>query len=117
MDPVPKQKIFNVLQRIGRNTITYENDFPMKKRKFLSENQVNYVEDIIVKRGTTNLGMSRKEVIQVISELGQAKLFVQAVNHLDYLIRKKRLKHLKRPGKVVASQATLTELSHIFVSQ
>ena len=72
LDPVPKQKIFNVLQRIGRNTITYENDFPMKKRKFLSENQVNYVEDIIVKRGTTNLGMSRKEVIQVISELGQA---------------------------------------------
>ena len=31
--------------------------------------------------------MLRKEVIQVISELGQAKSFVQAENNLDYLIR------------------------------
>ena len=38
----------------------------MKKKTFLSENQVKYVEDIIVKRDTANLGMSRKEVIQVI---------------------------------------------------
>ena len=52
-----------------------------------------YVEDIIVKRDTENFGMSGKEVIQVISELGQAKSFVQAENHLDYLIRAKRLTH------------------------
>ena len=31
--------------------------------------QVNYVEDIIVTRDTANLGMSRKEVIQVISDI------------------------------------------------
>ena len=31
-DPVPKQKSFNFLQRIGRNPITYGNSFPMKKR-------------------------------------------------------------------------------------
>ena len=41
------------------------------------------MEDIIVKRDTENLGMSRKEVIQFISELGQEKSFVQADNHLD----------------------------------
>ena len=45
----------------------------MKKRSLLSEIQVKYVEDIIIKRYTANLGMSRKEVIQVISDLGQAK--------------------------------------------
>ena len=39
----------------------------MKNRALLSENQVNYVEDIIVKRYTAKLGMSRKEVIQFIS--------------------------------------------------
>ena len=55
----------------------------MKNREFLSENQVKYVEDIIVKRDTANLGMSRKEVIQVISELFQSKWFVQVDNHLD----------------------------------
>ena len=81
----------------------------MKKRALLSENQVKYVEDIIVKRDTANLGMPRKEVIQVISELGQEKSFFQADNHLDYLIRVKRLTHLKRLGRVVTAQATTTE--------
>ena len=59
------------------------------------------MEDIIIKRDTANLGMLRKEVIQVISELGQAQSFDQAVNHLDYLIRVKGLTHLKRLGRVV----------------
>ena len=68
---------------IDRKLITYDNAFPRKKRKFLSERKVKYVEDIIVKKDTSNLGMSRKEVIQVISELGQAKSFVQAENHLE----------------------------------
>ena len=42
------------------------------------------MEDIIVKIDTDNLGMSGKEVIQGISELGQANSFFQAENHLDY---------------------------------
>ena len=61
--------------------------------------------------------MQSKEVIQVISELGQAKLFVQAENHLDYLIWKNRLTHLKMLGRVVSDQATTTERSQICVSQ
>ena len=67
------------------------------------------MEDIIIKRDTVNLGISRKEAIQVISELGQAKLFVQEENHLDYLIRVKRMQHLKRLGRVVSAQAMTTE--------
>ena len=35
LDPVPKQTVFNVLQRIGRKPITYENVFPDKKRALL----------------------------------------------------------------------------------
>ena len=86
MDPVPKQTVFNVVQRIGRNPITYENDFPTKKMVLLSERQANYVENIIVKRETANLGISMREERQVISYLGKAKSIVQAENHLDYLI-------------------------------
>ena len=82
-DPVPKQTVFNFLWRIGRKPITYENAFPLKNRALLSENRVKYVEDIIVIRDTTNLGVSRKEVKQVISELVQEKLFVQEENHLE----------------------------------
>ena len=61
--------------------------------------------------------MSRKEVIQVISELGQEKLFVQSDNHMDYLIQAKRLTHFKSLGRVVAAQTTTIELSQIYVSQ
>ena len=113
LDPVPKQKVFNVLRSIGRKPITYDNVFPEKKRALLSNFQVNYVEGVIIKRDTANLGMSRKEVIQVISEIGQEKFFVQAENHLDYLIQAKRLTHLKRLGRVVSAQVTTTERSQI----
>ena len=117
LDPVPKQTIFNVLQRIGRKAITYENAFPMKKRALLSENQVKYVEDSIVKRDTANPGISRKEAIQVISKLVQVESFVQAENQFDYLIWAKQLTHLKRLGRVVTALATTTERLHMFVSQ
>ena len=116
-DSVPKQTIFNVLHRIGRKPVTYDNAFPINNRALLSENRLNYVEDIIVKRETSNPCMSRKEVIQVLSELGQENSFVQAENHLDCLIREKQLTHLKRFWRLVADQATTTKLSHIFVSQ
>ena len=89
----------------------------MKNRALLSENQVKYVEDIIFKRDTENLGVSRKEVIQVISYIGQAKSFFQTENHLEYLIWAEWLTHLKRLGRVVADQATTTYRSQICVSQ
>ena len=52
----------------------------------LSDIQVNYVEDLIVKRDMANLGMSRKEAIQEIPDIVQESSYVQAKNHLDFLI-------------------------------
>ena len=57
IDQVPRKTIFNVLRRIGRKPITYENVFPDKKRALLSNSQVKYEEDIIIKRDTANQGM------------------------------------------------------------
>ena len=74
------------------------------------------MEGIIVKRDTANPGMSGKEVIQVISDIGQAESLVQSENHLDYLIMLKRMTHLKRLGRVVVAQATTRKQSHICVS-
>ena len=70
-----------------------------------------------MKRDTENLGMSRKEVQQVISELGQAESFLQAENHLDFFIWVKWMTHVNRIGRVVSAQATTTERSQICVSQ
>ena len=40
--------------------------------------------------------MSRKEVIQVISDIGQELFYVQVENHSDYLISGQHLPNLKR---------------------
>ena len=52
----------------------------------LPERQVKYAGVVIVKKDTSKIGMSRKEVVQVILKLSQAKLFVQSYKHLEYLI-------------------------------
>ena len=57
LDPVPKQTILNVLQRIDRKPIKYDNDFPRNNRALLSEIQIKYVAGIIVKIELENLGI------------------------------------------------------------
>ena len=64
-----------------------------------------------------NLGMLRKGAIQYISDIGQANYSVQADNHLDYLIREKKLPNLKRHGWLMQSKVTTMELSNICLSQ
>ena len=61
--------------------------------------------------------MSRKEGVQVISDIEQDNYFVQAENHLDYLIREKWLPNSKRIGQVIKYQVTTIDRSQIFVSQ
>ena len=58
----------------------------MRKWVLLPQKQVKYVEDIIVIRETENLGMSMKDTIHVISDIGQENSYVQSDNHLNYLI-------------------------------
>ena len=53
--------------------------------------------------------MPRKEVIQVISDIGQGNFNAQADNHLDYLIQEKRMQYIKRHGRVIKSQTTTME--------
>ena len=79
--------VTNCLQRNGCRPIKFENTSRVGKQVLLSLRQVNYVEYIIVTRDTEKLGISRQEVIQTISDIGQASYYFQADNHLDYLIR------------------------------
>ena len=73
----------NYYKSIGRKPIIYENSFPMRYQVLLPEMQLNCVEDIVVTRDTLDLVMSRKEVIQGLSYIGQANLYVQADSHID----------------------------------
>ena len=87
--------------------------FSLKKKNLLPPDLIDILQDIICKRDQLNNGASRKEAVQLIVDLGRASNTESAENHLDYLIRKGKLEHLKRGGKVVTAQATSTERSQV----
>ena len=116
-DIFPRQTVTNCLQRIGSKLITYENASPLRNQALLSQIQVRYVEYIIITSDTAKLGISRREVIQTISDIGQAYYYVQSENHLYYIIWERRLTNMKSYGQVTKYQAAPTEKPHICVSQ
>ena len=77
---IPQMIVTIFLRSIRNRTIMYQNAFPMRRRKFLSDKQVNYVQYIIVLRDTENLGMVRKDVIKVVSYIGQPYYYHQSYN-------------------------------------
>ena len=82
-DPVPQMTVANFFQSIGSKPIKFENTSPLRNQTLLLQRQVKYVEDIIFTRDMANLGMSMKEVIKNISDIGQESSYVQSENHLD----------------------------------
>ena len=62
-DPITQMALANCLNIIGGKATTYDNAFTLIKWDFLSEIQVKYVQDIIITRDTSKLGISRNEVI------------------------------------------------------
>ena len=88
----------------------------MKECTLLLDIQVNYVYNIIVLRDMGNLSMSRKEVVKVVSEIGQSYSYVQADNHWDYLVLEESLTNIKMHGQVITAQTATLGLSQICVS-
>ena len=91
--------------------------FRKSSRGLLSDELITVLQDIIWKRDEINNGVSCKEAIQLIVDLGQCISSRSAENRLDYLIRKKKLTGLKRGGRVVTAQSTTTERSQINCEQ
>ena len=77
-DPAPRITVNNCLQLIGSKLITYDNAFPPINQSLMFKMQVKYVDDIIVTRDTANLGISRREAIQTILDIGQSCSYIQA---------------------------------------
>ena len=114
---VPYTTLRDVLTRLGDKEPTLLNFFPLQKHSLLSSESVDLLQNIICKRDHTNTGVSRAESITMIVDLGQAKCRKTAENHLDYLIREKRLTRVKRNGRVITAQATTSERCQISVKQ
>ena len=88
----------------------------MIKRAFILKMQVKYVQYIIVTRDAENLGISRKEVIQVVLDIGQM-FFNKRITWMTLFGNINRLQNMNRHGWVTKAQAETMERSHICVSQ
>jgi hypothetical protein len=78
---------------------------PKYKSSLTSNADREFLQPVIKTQDERNTGMSRKEVISVISEIASVPIKT-AENHLDYLIRSKKLPELKNSGQIVSAQAT-----------
>jgi hypothetical protein len=78
----------------------------------ISNDEVKFLEEAIVKRDLANNGMDRKEVITYIQNLTGCD-FKTAENHFHYLQRSNKFSRLKRGGRVVVAQKTTTKRSQI----
>ena len=61
--------VVNGLRRFYNKMIKYDNTFPLKIGRFLTEIQVKYVQDMIIARNMAKIGMETKDMIQVISDI------------------------------------------------
>lgn len=114
---VPLSTMREAIKRLGGKEPTRANCFPIQKRALLTPELIELLQDIIRRRDRSNNGMTRREVIAIISDLGQSKSFKTSENHLDYLIRSNRLTKLKRNGRIVSAQSTSTDRCQINIPQ
>ena len=61
--------VVNGLRRFYNKMIKYDNTFPLKIGRFLTEIQVKYVQDMIIARNMAKIGMETKNMIQVKSDI------------------------------------------------
>lgn len=83
----------------------------------LTEAQRRFIASTAKFRDEAKNGMTRKELIQLILQLSGSSDMKQCANHLDYLIRAKKLPELKNSGRVKSAQATTTKRACIRVEQ
>ncbi len=70
------------------------------------------LQSIATSRDEMNKGMTRKEMITLMSELFSVSSKA-AENHFDYLIKSKQFPELKQGGRVVSAQVTTTNYTAI----
>ena len=83
-----------------------------QSRSLTDQSTRDLLQSVAKSRDHSNNGMSRKEMINFISEIEGVSLKTSE-NHYDYLIRSKQLPELKGHGRVVSAQATTTNRTAI----
>jgi hypothetical protein len=89
---------------------------PKYNRTLLSEYYCSRLEMIIQARDARNDGMVRKEVVDLIAQMGETDSKT-ADNHYCWLVSNNKFTELKKGGKVMKAQKTTTKRSQVTVKQ
>ena len=110
---ISRRQIFREIQELKKGG-QFNNYIITKKESdaLISNDEVKFLEEAIIKRDLANNGMDRKEVITYIQNLTGCT-FKTAENHFHYLQRNNKFPRLKRGGRVVVAQKTTTKRSQI----
>jgi hypothetical protein len=85
-------------------------------RSLMAEEICAFIANIAKCHYEAHIGMSHKEVIQPMKQLTLATS-KQCDNHLNYLVRMKKIPELKSHGRVQRAQAMTTKHSCIQIEQ
>ena len=83
----------------------------------MSENYIEFLQEVSVARDLANNGMTRLEIVNLIKELTGMNCQKKAENCWDHLVKKRQRKSLKSGGRVKKAQATTTKRTAITVEQ
>jgi hypothetical protein len=88
-----------------------------QRKSLIGDNDLKFLQEIIISRDDANNGLGRSEVISLIGEMAQCPNKITCQNHWNYLVRSGKMKELKAGGKVNKAQNTTTKRTQITVEQ
>mmetsp|Transcript_5557 Transcript_5557/g.8196 ORF Transcript_5557/g.8196 Transcript_5557/m.8196 type:complete len:440 (+) Transcript_5557:58-1377(+) len=91
--PVPRSTLYSIKKRMKSEQFNLDEIFSGRTTGLTTVEQRKKISDIICSRDKENNNITRKEVIQMIMDATQAN-HAKAADHLDYLVRKKKLPNL-----------------------
>ena len=71
------------MKNTGNEPITCEKTSPLRKRALVLEEQVKFIQYIIVSRDKEKIRVGRKDMVHIITEIEQVGYYLQEDNHLD----------------------------------
>lgn len=116
MLPVPRSTLYSIKKRMKSEQFNLDEIFSGRTSGLTTVEQRKEISDIICSRDKEKNNITRKEVIQMIMDATQAN-HAKAADHLDYLVRKKKLPNLIASKKRILDVAAEVEQQNAITNE
>jgi len=105
---VPRSTLYRFHQKLKGKEVTFQNCFEHQKFGLLTGEDLGFLQDCIIARDRASNGMTRKEIISIISTIAMC-CPKKAKRYYNYCLEKELLPRLARKGRVRKAQPTSTK--------